>query len=193
VVNTGLERDDLEVMRSGQVDVLATRLPVSAPDVSVGPVLSHEDRVLLVSKRDQLASRTSVSLEDIAERLVPDTPQFRREMVDALIPPRTRSGRPLRRRTTRSVEDMLMLVATGELVHPTVATTIAYYGHPEITSVPMSDLPPSETALVWLTAGRSAKARAFARVAADVLATTELAAYQPRPDQWRDDRSLQPV
>jgi hypothetical protein len=50
VVNTALERDDLEVMRSGQVDVLATRLPVSAPDVSVGPVLSREDRVLLVSK-----------------------------------------------------------------------------------------------------------------------------------------------
>jgi DNA-binding transcriptional LysR family regulator len=178
VVNTGLERDDLDVMRFGEVDVVATRLPASAPDVTVGPILSREDRVLLVSKHDPLASRASVCLEDIADRLVPDTPPFRREMVDELIPPRTPSGRRLRRTKTRSVEDLLMRVASGELVHPTVATTVAYYGHPEITWVPMSDLLPSETALVWLTAGGSAKVRAFAHAAAEVLAKTELAPYQ---------------
>lgn len=175
LVDTGFERDDLEWLRAGDVDMLATRLPATGPDVIVGPILSREERVLVVSKDDPLAARESVCLEDFADRLVSDTPTFRREMMDAFIPPVAPSGRRLRRVTTRSPEDLLLRIAIGEQVHPTVASMLAYFSHPEITSVPISDLPLSETALVWLARTRSTAIDAFARAAADVLAGTELA------------------
>jgi hypothetical protein len=82
--------------------------------------------------------------------------------------------------TTRSPEDLLLRIAIGEQVHPTVASMQAYFSHPEITSVPISDLPPSETALVWLSGTGSTTIQAFARAAADVLARTELAPHPPR-------------
>ena len=180
LVDTGFQRDDLEWLRAGDVDMLATRLPAAGSDLIVGPILSREERLLLVSKEDPLAARESVCLEDFADRLVADTPAFRREMMDAFIPPVAPSGRRLRRVTTRSPEDLLLRIAIGEQVHPTVASLLAYFSHPEITSVPISDLPPSETALVWLSPARSTTIHAFARAAADVLASTELARHPPR-------------
>jgi DNA-binding transcriptional LysR family regulator len=178
LIDTGFQRDDLEWLRGGDVDMLATRLPATGPDLIVGPILSREQRLLLVSKDDPLSTRESVCIEDFAGRLVADTPAFRREMMDAFIPPVAPSGRRLRRVTTRSPEDLLLRIAIGEQVHPTVASLLAYFNHPEITSVPISDLPPSETALVWQSAVRSTTIRAFARAAADVLASTELAPYR---------------
>jgi len=180
-VDTGFQRDDLEWLKGGDVDMLATRLPATDPSVIVGPILSREQRVLVVSKVDPLAARESVCLEDFADRLVADTPAFRREMMDAFIPPVVPSGRRLHRVTTRSPEDLLFRIAIGEQVHPTVASMLAYFSHPEITSVPISDLPPSETALVWLRATVSAAVEAFACAAAEVLARTELAARPPDP------------
>jgi hypothetical protein len=44
-----------------------------------------------------------------------------------------------------------------------------HYALDGIAHVPISDLPPSETAIVWLSTNRSEIAHAFAQVAADVL------------------------
>jgi DNA-binding transcriptional LysR family regulator len=178
LVNTGLERNYLAVLRDGEVDLLATRLPLSDPDVTVGPVLTHEERVLLVAKSDSLARQESVTLDDFADRAVSDAPAFPREMMEALIPPLTPSGQRYRRTVNRSIEDMLMNIATGKQVHPTVPSFLEHHAHPAITTVPISDLPPSQTALVWLTSNHAPKVHAFAHVATDVLAHRELA----RPD-----------
>ncbi len=59
-------------------------------------------------------------------------------------------------------------------MHSTVRSFLDHHAHPGVTSVPIHDLPPSYTALVWLTASRSAKIEAFARAAADVLPQTEV-------------------
>jgi DNA-binding transcriptional LysR family regulator len=171
LIDTGLDRDDLEWLRAGEVDALATRLPASDPDLTVGPILSSEQRLLLISRDDPLAARESLCVDDFADRPVSDTPAFRREMIDAFIPPVSPSGRRLRRISTRSAEDLLLRVAVGEQVHPTVASLLAYFNHPEITWVPISDLPPSQTALVWLTANVSPQIQAFACVAERVLTT----------------------
>jgi DNA-binding transcriptional LysR family regulator len=174
LVTTGLERNYFDVLRCGEVDLLATRLPLSDPDVTVGPILTHEERVLLVAKSDPLAQRESVALDDFADRAVSDAPAFPREMMDALIPPVTPSGHRYRRTVNRSIEDMLMSIATGKQVHPTVPSFLEHHTHPTVRAVPISDLPPSQTALIWLTANHSPKVHAFARVATDVLAHTEL-------------------
>ena len=183
-INTGYERNYVDVLRAGEVDALATRIPLRAPDITVGPILSREERVVLVARNDPLAERDSISYEDLADRVVGDVPWFPREMMDAFIPPVTPSGRTMKRISNVDADVVMMRVALGEQVHPTVRSFVEHQSHPGLTSVPISDLPPSATALAWLTANPSPKIDAFVRAAADVLTHTELAAYQP-PDTSR--------
>lgn len=178
-INLGYDRSYREVLQGGDVDMLATRLPLSPAQIAIGPVLSREERVLLVARDDPLARRDSVSYEDLADRAVSDVPAFPREVMDAFIPSCTPSGRKLKRITNHGADDTMMRVALGEQVHPTVRSYLEHHSHPGVTSVAIRDLPPSETALVWLDTNRSPKIEAFARAAQDVLAGTELAAYQP--------------
>jgi DNA-binding transcriptional LysR family regulator len=178
-VNTGFQRNYLDALRAGEIDILAARLPLTEPDVAVGPVLSREERVLLISDRDPLAERQSISLEDFADRPVSDVPALPREMMNAFIPPVSPSGRRYRRIPTRDVDELLMRVALGEQVHPTVRLLLDYLTHPGVTHVPIADLPPSETALAWLSHNHSPKVQAFVHAAQDVLARTELAPHQP--------------
>jgi DNA-binding transcriptional LysR family regulator len=178
-IDMGVERNYLDVLRDREVDMLAIRLPVTESDITVGPVLSHEERVLVISRDDPLAQRKSVSLEDLGDRPVSDVKVFPREMMDAFIPPVTPSGRRLRRIDNRNFEEMVMRVALGQEAHPTVRSLVEAFSHPGIVSVPMTGLPPSQTALAWLTADRSPKLHAFVRAAADSLAHTDLARYQP--------------
>lgn len=168
----GVQRNYLDALRNGDVGMLATRLPVSDPDIEVGPVLTREDRVLLVARDDPLARRQSVTPEEFADRAVTDNPAFPREMMDALIPPVTPSGRRYRRRENPSIEDMLLNIAAGRQVHLTVPSFLEYHSHPSVTSVPVSGLPPSQTALVWRAASRSPDIAAFARTAASILSAT---------------------
>lgn len=178
-VTLGVERNYLDALRRGEVEMVVARLPLTEPDVSVGPVLSHEDRILLVASGDPLAERESISWEDVADHTVSDMETFPREMLDAFIPPSTPSGKRLRRAINRTIEEAMMRVALGQQVHPSVTSFPNYLNHPGVVAVPISDLPPSETALAWRTDDRSAKTRAFAEAAADVLAGTELAPHQP--------------
>lgn len=174
-VNTGHDRSYVEVLKSREVDMLATRLPLTDPQITIGPILSREERVAVLAKNDTLAVRESISYEELAERAVSDMPGFPREMMDAYTPPVTPSGRVLKRVVHEGSEDLLMRVALGEQVHATVPSFLDHYSHPGVTSVPIRDLPPPETALAWLAANRSAKIAAFVRAATDVLTQTDLA------------------
>jgi DNA-binding transcriptional LysR family regulator len=175
-INIGYERSYLDVLRSGDVDMLATRLPLPPSDITIGPILSREERVLLVARDDPLARHESISYEDLADHAVSDVLAFPREVMDAFIPPVTPCGRVLRRIPNHSAEDTMMRVALGEQVHPTVPSFLEHHSYPGVTSVPIRDLPASETALVWLTADRRAKLHHFARAASDVIAGNEVAA-----------------
>jgi DNA-binding transcriptional LysR family regulator len=192
-VDTGTQRNYLDRLRVGDVDMLAARLPLEQPDIAIGPILSHERRLLMVASHDPLASRDAVSVEDFADRLIDYPPDFPREMVDAFVPAASPSGRRLRRIPTTTVEEVRLRVARGEMVHATVQSLVDHWGHPSTTFVPITDLPPSQTALVWLTANRSAKIDAFIRAAADVLARSELAPHQPRSKHRPPNPTLQPA
>jgi hypothetical protein len=101
-------------------------------------------------------------------------------MMEALIPSQTPSGKKLHRVELRSASEAMMRVANRATVHPTVPSFAQQHQQPGVETIPIRDLSPSETALVWLTASRSPnrspKVDAFARTAFDVLAHTELAA-----------------
>jgi DNA-binding transcriptional LysR family regulator len=173
LIETNLERDQLDWLRHDDADLLAMRLPFNHPDVVVGPTLSREERVVIVARDHPLASKDAISYEDLAPYAIPDG-GLPREMMDAFIPPHTPSGRRLRRVVVNGVGEAVMRVATGELAHPTVRSFIDYYPHPDIIHIPIIDLPSSETALLWLRANHTAKVKAFVQVAAEVLQSTPL-------------------
>jgi len=63
-----------------------------------------------------------------------------------------------------------MQVALGSLVHVTVEGWTERHYHPDVVAVPIRDLPPSETALAWLTTLTNPRSSAFVIQAATVLA-----------------------
>jgi DNA-binding transcriptional LysR family regulator len=171
LIDTGFQRDQLDWLHANDADLLAARLPLTDPDMTIGPILSSEARILAVSTEHPLAKRSAVCFEDLAEYPVSDIPTLPRETIDAFIPPRTPSGKPLRRIPTSTPAHVLVRVALGELVHPTVSTFLDQYHHPGVTSVPISDLAPSQTALIWLSGSQNPRITAFARTAEMVLAS----------------------
>jgi DNA-binding transcriptional LysR family regulator len=183
-VDTGFERSQFDWLRTGDADLLAMRLPITEPGIVIGPLLSREDRVLALSVDHPLADRDWVEYEDVADYAVSDVLGVPRETMDAFIPPRTRSGRRVRRMVHTSIAEFIMRVATGACVHPTVSSFPDHIGHPGITTIPIRDLPPSESALGWLEEQRSPKITAFAETAADVLAKHWLGGRPTSPQLW---------
>jgi DNA-binding transcriptional LysR family regulator len=171
LVDTGFARSQFDWLRHDDVDLLAMRLPVAEPGIVIGPVLSREARLAAVATGHPLAERGSISVEDLADYVLPDVPTLPRDLVDAFIPPRTPSGRLFRRMKITTITESLMRVATGEIVHLTVRPFLDHHRHPGVVAVPVTDMPPSETALVWLAAKQGRKTTAFVEAARAVLGT----------------------
>lgn len=162
-------------LRRGDAELLVTWLPLAQPDLTVGPVLTREDRVLLLSTGHPLAAKGYATVEDLGAYAVAD--------MDHVLPPETRAtfcpdrtpaGRVIERRHRASgATDMLVAVASGEIVHPTATSFPAHYLHAGVTQIPMHGLPALASALVWVTARESAAVRAFAAVAAEVVSARD--------------------
>jgi DNA-binding transcriptional LysR family regulator len=163
--------DPLGPLRRGEIDVLATRLPIEQPDLMVGPTLAREPVVLAVASDHPLANRERVSIEDVAGYRVAPITDAPRELIDTVMPRRTPGGRQLRRLTRRpkTPHEVTTLIARGRIVHPTVPSFAEYFGQPGITYVPISDMPPLKSGLVWRRRASEPRLREFIRVTREVL------------------------
>lgn len=170
-------------LRHGDVDLMVTRLPLEQPDLVVGPLVARESRVLAVARDHALASRTSVSVEDLADYAVADFRGFGpKEIGTAFVPETTPSGRVIRRLrvTVGDFADLVLLIARGKVVHPTVTSAIPRFSHPEIVCVPIADMPDSMTALAWRRRSANPRLEAFVRVSQEVLASRPSGSVQNR-------------
>lgn len=182
------QRDLYEPLRRDGIDVLVSWLTVDEPDLTAGPAIEHRDRALAVSRDHPLAARGSAAAEDLADyesacayrgdaevRVLPDALQ------DAINPPRTPSGRPTRRtRSVSSMQEIFALVASGQLVHPTVAG-LPLAQRSDIVLLPLTGLPPLRLGLIWCTAHENARIRALANTAATCSAAPPASPRRPRP------------
>ncbi|MGW6060485.1 LysR substrate-binding domain-containing protein [Streptomyces sp. NPDC055189] len=160
--------DPFAALRRGTIDVLLAWLPISEPDLTVGPVAYTEPVVLCVSSAHPLARRDAVSYEDLADEtvLTGAAPAYWRE---ALIPACTPSGRPIPEGPAAfDGTQLLAIVASGEAVCPVHAHALRYYRRPDIAYVPIHDAPLGHWALSWLTSGETDQIRALAEVVDDV-------------------------
>jgi DNA-binding transcriptional LysR family regulator len=165
--------DRLGPLRRREVQLSVTRLPLAQADIVVGPLLSEGDRrVVMVANDHPLARRDSVSVEDFADYPVRRPPDAPEELAEAACPSRTPSGRPIVPADLGVNDDseLLLLIAQGRLVHPTVAPFAEHFRHPGIAIVPVRDLPPSSSALAWLRGTRDPARDAFVAVVEDVVA-----------------------
>lgn len=162
--------DPLGPLRAEAVDLLITRLPVREDDLTVGPVLLSEPRMLAVPIKHPLAGAESISIEDLAGETMIDiagpAPDY---WWEDHAPTRTPSGARIRRGpTVATFQELLAQVGAGAGVSPVVASVSRYHARPDIALVPIRDLPPSDVALVWRTEGETAHLRAFVGLAAEV-------------------------
>jgi DNA-binding transcriptional LysR family regulator len=159
--------DRFDSLRRGEIDLMLTRLPVDEPDLVVGPLVDREPRVLAVAHDHPLASRAAVSIEDIAGYDVGWPDALIPKIGDAFIPGETPSGRPIRRLRLGigDIGELIVTVARGKIVHPTVSSFASHYGHPNVRYVPITDMPAAETVLVWRRRTPAPAIREFIRIA----------------------------
>ncbi|MEV5572572.1 LysR substrate-binding domain-containing protein [Spirillospora sp. NPDC052269] len=166
--------DPFGPLRDGTVDLLLTRLPVVEPDLTVGPVVLSETRLLAVAADHPFAGRPSVRLDDLSRDTTfsacGPAPSY---WWDAQIPSVTPSGHPVHRdEPVETLQEMMTLVASGAGIAPVPRSVCCAYSYSAVTYVPIEDAPPSEVALVWRTAAETARTRAFLDATLQTLKTT---------------------
>ena len=163
--------DAYRPLRRGDIDVLCNWLAVDEPDLTAGATFAFYQRALAVAATHRLAAQPAASVEDLADEevalLPPSTPPA---VYDLLIPPRTPSGRPIRRtQPAQTVNEVLSLVARGRIVHPT-SSTIPIFDRTDVVLVAIDGLPPLPLGLVWCTSRENPRIRALNEVASSIAA-----------------------
>ncbi|MDA0158880.1 LysR family transcriptional regulator [Solirubrobacter ginsenosidimutans] len=163
--------DRFHSLRRGEIDLMLTRLPFDEPDLVVGPIVDREPRVLAVAHDHPLAGRAAVSIEDLADYDVGWADGLISQISDAFCPGETPSGRPIRRVRLGigDVGELIVMVARGKIVNPTVSSFATHYGHPNVRYIPITDMPPAETVLVWRRRNSAPAMREFIGIARRAL------------------------
>lgn len=176
VVTTLNEVFDFTSVRNGHVDVLLTWSPggsahaALADDLTAGPVLGSDQRAVVVAKDHPLATRESITTDDLIGYDVrkPD-PLGAPAFAAAWAPRQTTSGVPLHQvdggRQFLSALDLLTTVARSETAHFTIQSILDRYPHEGVVAVPITDLPPCVIVPVWRTSAENATIREFADLA----------------------------
>ncbi len=153
-------------LRAGEVDVLVNWLCLDETDLVTGPAIAHHQRVLAVARSHRLAHAGRVSLEQLGdEEVAQPASSMPAALRDAVLPPRTPGGRPIpRTQPVNSTQEILAHVASGRIVHPTMAG-LPLMQRDDIVLVPIDDLPPLPLGLIWTADKETPKVRALAETA----------------------------
>ncbi|GGP87201.1 LysR family transcriptional regulator [Saccharothrix coeruleofusca] len=161
--------DPFAGLRRGEVDVLVTWLPVEEPDLTVGPTLFTETRVLAVSTGHELTRCPSISLEVVGDFQHVDVKSVPSYWYDSYVPPHTRTGRLIERGpAVRSLEEVFTLTSLGEVVTLFPRHMTRYWVRPDITYLPVRDMSALPYAMVWRTEAETPPIRALAQTARDM-------------------------
>ena len=149
-------------LRHGDIDVLCNWSAVDEPDLTAGATFAYYQRALAVAASHRLAHRRTVSVEVLADEEVALFPSTVPSAVyDLLVPPRTPSGRVIRRtQPIRTIHEILSFVARGRIVHPT-SSTVPIFDRDDVVLVPIHDLPPIPLGLIWSTSRENPRIRAL--------------------------------
>ncbi len=163
--------DPFGPLRRGDIDVLVAWLPVEEHDLTVGPTIFTEPKLLLVGADHELADRKSVSAEVrgnyrgvTAGAQVPD---YWEDSFNSFYTPR---GRPVEKSFhVTCLEDILLVVGTtSDVVHSITAHTARYFFRPDVVFLGLEEAQMMAWALVWRTENDNEFIRGLARVVRDL-------------------------
>ncbi|MET9605312.1 LysR family transcriptional regulator [Streptomyces sp. NPDC006512] len=157
--------DALARLREDDVDVLLLHLPITEPDIVVGPVVLSEPLMLGLPANHALAQRESVTLEDLADvallRVAGVQPG---EWLSDRWPDRTPQGRPIAPGPEiETFLEALQVIASGTGAGIVGAQVTRFYTRPDIAYVPFTGSLRLDWAPVWLKSHNTPATRAFAR------------------------------
>ena len=150
-----------------RVDAVVTRLPLTTEGLDV-TILYDEPRLLLVSLDHRLAGKESVTLDDIAGEPIP-------RMADPVwnaywrIDPRPDGSPAPDGPFVAALEDKNELIAAGQAVAIVPAGVYNGQVRPDLTTIPLHDVPPSHVILATRAGDRSRLVAAFRKSARDLL------------------------
>jgi DNA-binding transcriptional LysR family regulator len=150
-----------------RVDAVVTRLPLTTEGLEV-TILFDEPRLLLVSLDHRLAGKESVTLDDIADEPIP-------RMADPVwnaywrIDPRPDGSPAPDGPFVAALEDKNELIAAGQAVAIVPAGVYNGQVRPDLTTIPLHDVPPSHVILATRAGDRSRLVAAFRKSAREML------------------------
>jgi DNA-binding transcriptional LysR family regulator len=156
------------------VDAFTARHPQCRVEVAQGSVVDafgqlHRGEIDVMAT----AGRDELSFEELADSSVARFEGLPLELLETWVPSRTPSGRAIPRDPQRVLPTeqatLVVKIVRGEIVHPTVRAAANYLGSAEIVYVPVPDMPPMRSALVWRRRSTDAQVREFVAVAREVL------------------------
>ncbi|MFF3484253.1 LysR family transcriptional regulator [Streptomyces sp. NPDC002701] len=162
--------DPAAALLEGRVDMVVARLPFPTDRLQVTP-LYDEPRVLVVSVDHRLASRKSVTLDDIADEPLPRMPD---EAWNAFwrVDPRPDGSRAPDGPLVDKIEDKLELIAGNEAVSIAPAGVLASSLRPDLTAIPLTDVGPSQVVLATRSDEQSRLVDSFRELAERHLPTS---------------------
>jgi DNA-binding transcriptional LysR family regulator len=141
-----------DIIRDGRVDIGYLRLPADIRGLSVERLFT-EPLVAMLPADHSLAGKEAVSAADlVGERLLqdPENTQERRE--SGLGPLEGQPGQALP--AARTAEEKLELIAAGHGIVVVPLSTAAFYARPDVTYVPVEDIPACHVCLAWESSRR---------------------------------------
>jgi DNA-binding transcriptional LysR family regulator len=152
-------------LRDGRADVALLFLPTDTRGLDIEPLLT-EPRLAALAATDPLAARTSLTLSDLAGRLLPDGAPAESGGMPAA------ESRSVPRRSTLDLPQIFSLVEVGSIVWFPPLSLVRRHVRPGIAYREVNDLADSTLAVGWPSDSHSAAVAAFVRAAVAVAAET---------------------
>ena len=137
--------DQVDVVRSGEADVVYAREPIDHHGLGTAALL-EEPRVALLPSDDPLASQTSVRLTELGTRRLLQDPHTVPEWYAVASAEQRRAAS---RKMASTVEEKLERVAAQEGFVILPRSTTAFYRRPDVRVVPIEDIAPGQVTLIW--------------------------------------------
>ncbi|MEU9028965.1 LysR family transcriptional regulator [Streptomyces sp. NPDC048383] len=168
-IRTATFSDPFGQLRSGSMDVLVVWLPVEEPDLTVGPTLCTDSRVLAVAADHPFIERDSVPMELLSEfphSTAIDLPEY---WENAYLPFHTPRGRQIERlKPADNNDELISMVGMGEIINTFPEHVTRYWGMSNIRFLPVPEIGSLKFALVWRTETENDLIRALADTVRDL-------------------------
>jgi DNA-binding transcriptional LysR family regulator len=167
--------------RSGDVDISLVCAPMDETGLVLEP-LERRRLVAVVSERHPLAGREEIAVADLFDYPWPPPDTTDGVCRDFWLAMDRRDSPPRLGPTTRSLDKLVQLLATGQVVTLAGDWTVPFFGRPGLAVLPVCDATPVTIALAWRAGRLSSHAARLVEVAREVRAGEGLrAAAGDRP------------